>query len=261
MTARPPIPVLSVVVPVYDEAESLPQLVDEIERALADGPSWELILVDDGSRDESPAVMRRLQAERPDRLRVLLSPKNQGQSSSLVAGFRAARGEIVVTLDADLQNDPADIPRAIAALEEGEGADMVSGVRQNRRDSWSRRKASRIANRVRRRIVGDHVTDVGCSLKAYRRRVLEPLPAFDGLHRFLPALVQIQGARIREIPVNHRPRRHGESKYTIGGRLLRSLWDLVGVRWLQSRFVDPGLAREIEPNEIESPVDPSEDSK
>lgn len=240
-------PGLSIVVPVYNEEESLPPLVEEIAAALADGPSWELILVDDGSTDASPLVMEKLRAENPGRIRLLRSEGNRGQSAALGSGFAAARAERVATLDADLQNDPADIPRLLHALDHGPGGpwDAVSGVRRNRRDTWKRRVASKIANRVRNKVVKDTVSDVGCSLKVYRRRYLVNLPVFDGLHRFLPALLQMQGARITEMDVNHRPRVHGESKYTIGGRLQRGLYDLVGVRWLQSRWIDPTLVEEV----------------
>lgn len=242
-----PTPELSIVVPVYDEAESLPTLVDEVAAALAGGPSWELLLVDDGSRDDSPAVMARLRAAWPGRVRILRSPVNQGQSSALGAGFRAARAPIVATLDADLQNDPADIPRLLAALDTSPGApwDMVSGIRAERRDRWQRRVASRVANRVRNAVVGDSVSDVGCSLKVYRRRFLVGLPVFDGLHRFLPALLEVQGARITEIDVRHRPRLHGHSKYTISDRLWRGIYDLFGVRWLRHRFVDLSRVEEV----------------
>ncbi len=178
-------------------------------------------------------------------IRILRFPRNQGQSAAMHAGFRAARGEVVVTLDADLQNDPADIPRLLELLDEGDGCDMVSGIRQQRRDGFVRLAASRIANKVRNWVVGDTVSDVGCSLKAYRRSFLLKLPAFNGLHRFLPALFQIQGARIRELPVSHRPRVHGVSKYSINNRLWRGIHDLVGVRWLQKRWVDPSLAEEV----------------
>src|SRR5262245_56449084 len=160
-----PIPDVSIVVPVYNEERSLPDLVREIAAAMANvGPSWEAVFVDDGSTDGSRQVLRDL-ASRDDRLRVAGLPRNSGQSAALAAGFRLARGRSVVTLDADLQNDPADIPRLLAALE---GVAMVSGVRRNRRDDWLRRVSSRVANRVRRAALDDGVTDVGCSLKAYR---------------------------------------------------------------------------------------------
>lgn len=233
-------PHISIVVPVCNERDNLAPLLAEIEEALGD-ETFEVLFVDDGSNDGSDDVLGRLQ-QQSDAVRVLRFPRNQGQSAALSAGFRAARGNVVVTLDADLQNDPADIPRLLELLEE---CDMVSGIRAHRQDSFVRLLASRIANRVRNWVVGDTVSDVGCSLKAYRRSFLLTLPAFNGLHRFLPALLQIQGARIREVPVNHRPRVHGVSKYSINNRLWRGLHDLVGVRWLQKRWVDPSLAEEV----------------
>lgn len=236
-------PDLSIVVPVYNERDNLEPLLAEIDHALV-GRLYEVLFVDDGSRDGSADTLAELQAARAN-VRVLRFPRNQGQSAAMAAGFRAARGAVVVTLDADLQNDPADIPRLLELLEAGEGCDMVSGIRAHRRDGFLRLAASRIANRARNWVVGDRVSDVGCSLKAYRRSFLLKLPAFNGLHRFLPALLQIQGARIRELAVNHRPRVHGVSKYSINNRLWRGLHDLVGVRWLQKRWVDPSLAEEV----------------
>lgn len=234
-------PEISLVIPVFNEEENLPVLADEIARALA-GREYEVIFVDDGSRDGSLEVLKRLRGEDPRR-RVIRLARNSGQSAAFDAGFRAARAPVVVTLDADLQNDPADIPRLLEALED---CDMVSGVRAKRRDSWARRAASRIANRVRNAVVHDSVTDVGCSLKAYRAELVKRLKMFDGMHRFLPALARMQGARIREIPVAHRPRIHGASKYTIFRRLRRTVPDLVAVRWMQSRWIDESAAEEIE---------------
>ena len=238
-TVALPSPDLSVVIPFFNEQESLPLLVEEIEAAL-EGQVWEyeVLLVDDGSTDDSLAILLSALAERsaPGRFHVLRLRRNCGQSAALCVGFRAARGELLVTLDADLQNDPADIPTVVAALTDH---DLVSGVRTRRQDSASRRLASRIANKVRSWVIGDGIHDVGCSLKAYRRELLDDLPTFRGMHRFLPALVQMRGARVREIPVNHRPRRHGVSKYTIGNRLARTVADLIAVRWMQSRWFHP----------------------
>jgi glycosyltransferase involved in cell wall biosynthesis len=246
----PPPPEISVVVPVFNEADNLTTLVDELDGTLANrGGGYEILLVDDGSTDGSLEVIRALAAARP-RLRVLRMPGNRGQSAALLAGFRAVRAPVTVTLDADLQNDPADIPRLLEALD---GCDVVSGIRAVRRDSWVRRVASRISNRVRNWVVHDGVTDVGCSLKAYRSDLLRELPAFNSLHRFLPALVKMRGARIRELPVHHRPRIHGESKYTIGNRLWRGIVDLAGVRWLQSRWVEPRQAVEEAPEGAPEP--------
>ena len=237
-------PDLSIVVPVYNEAESVESLTDEIRQALAErSETWELIYIDDGSTDDGLDALRRLAAREP-RLRVVRMARNSGQSAALAAGFAAAEGEVVVTLDADLQNDPADIPSLLDALE---GADLVSGIRRKRRDTWARRVASRIANRVRSRLLDDGITDVGCSLKAYRAEFLRDLPAFNGMHRFLPALVRMAGARrVVELEVNHRARQHGESKYTIGGRLRRSLADLLAMLWLRSRWIDLRGVEELE---------------
>ncbi|HSM15270.1 MAG TPA: glycosyltransferase family 2 protein [Thermoanaerobaculia bacterium] len=240
-------PDLSLVVPLYNEEENLPVLLDEIRAALGTtGRSWELLLVDDGSTDGSLAVARALAADEP-RIRVLHHRRNAGQSAGLATGFRAARGAVVVTLDADLQNDPSDIPALLAKLDEG--FDVVSGVRVDRRDSWVRKVSSRIANAVRNWATDESITDVGCSLKAYRREFLEHLPMFTGMHRFLPTLVRWQGARVVEIPVRHRPRLHGVAKYGIGNRLFRALADLWAVRWMRTRWIDSRNGVELGPDD------------
>ncbi|HEX5759780.1 MAG TPA: glycosyltransferase family 2 protein [Thermoanaerobaculia bacterium] len=236
-------PAVSIVVPVYNEEESLPVLVAEIRAALADGPDYELLLVDDGSTDGSPAALARLAAAEP-RIRVLRLARNGGQSAALAAGFRHARAPVTVTLDADLQNDPADIPRLLAALAAG-GSDVVCGVRAERQDDWVRRVSSRIANGVRNRLTHERVTDVGCTLRACRTEYLRRVPVFAGMHRFLPTLLRMEGARIEEVPVRHRPRRYGRAKYGIGNRLWRGLADLLAVRWMQSRWIDRGNVEEI----------------
>ncbi len=235
MTDSAPAPVdLSVVIPAYNEIENLDPLLAELRAALAQiGRGYEIVLVDDGSRD---GTAERIVAEskRDPHLRPVLLAENVGQSGALAAGLARARGAVIVTLDADLQNDPADLPRVLAALEH---ADVVSGVRERRQDSWPRRASSRIANAVRRSVLGDPVSDIGCSFKAYRREALEGLPLFVGAHRFLPALCVFRGARLVEIPLSHRPRRHGASKYGVSNRLWRGLRDLFGVRWLKSRLI------------------------
>lgn len=225
---------LSVLIPVYDELENLPPLLDELRRALAvAGKSHEIVLIDDASGDGSTRWIAE-EARRDRSVRAILLERRVGQSGALAAGLARARGEVIVTLDADLQNDPADLPRLLQALE---NADVVSGVRRGRRDRWSRRVSSKVANAVRRAAIGDTITDIGCSLKAYRRKALADLPLFVGVHRFLPALCQFRGARLVEIEVNHRPRRHGVSKYGVSNRLWRGLADLWGVRWLKSRLI------------------------
>lgn len=242
-------PYLSLVIPLYNEAENLPILAAEIRRALEPaGRSWETLFVDDGSNDGSFEVLTALAAGDPT-MRILRHRRNAGQSAALAAGFAAARGAIVVTLDADLQNDPADVPALLARLGDSAAAsdcDAVSGVRRLRRDSWVRRFSSRVANAVRNWATDEHVSDVGCSLKAYRREVLVGLPMFHGMHRFLPTLVRWNGARLAEIPVNHRPRLHGTAKYGIGNRLFRALADLMAVRWMRSRWISRGNVQEVE---------------
>jgi len=227
-------PLLSAVVPAYNEVESLPSLLAELRTALdATQRSWELVLVDDGSTDGTAALLLSEAASDP-RLVIVRFEKNAGQSAALAAGLARARGDVVVTLDADLQNDPADIPTLLAALA---GADVVSGVRAKRNDSWVRRVSSRVANATRRAVIGDSVTDIGCSLKVYRREALVGLPMFVGVHRFLPALCAFRGARVVEVPVHHRPRTRGVSKYGMGNRLWRGIHDLVGVSWLKHRLL------------------------
>ena len=229
-----PTPDLSVVIPAYDEVENLDPLMAELRAALAGvGRSYEIVLVDDGSRDGTAEKMV-AEARRDPRVRAVRLAENAGQSAALAAGLSRARGAVIVTLDADLQNDPADLPRLLAALE---GADVVSGIRADRHDSWLRIASSRIANWTRRSVLGDPVTDIGCSFKAYRREALEGLPMFVGVHRFLPALCVFRGARLREVPLSHRARRHGRSKYGVGNRLWRGLRDLVGVAWLKARLL------------------------
>lgn len=227
-------PALSIVIPAYNERENLAPLLAELRAAIAaTGRSAEIVLVDDGSDDGSGDWLR-AEAARDSALRPVFLAGRAGQSAALAAGFLRARGLVIVTLDADLQNDPADLPRVLAALE---GADLVSGVRAHRQDTFARRLQSRIANGARRLILGDSVTDIGCSFKAYRREAIEGLPMFATMHRFLPALCQFRGARLVEVTLAHRPRRHGTSKYGLANRVWRGLADLVGVRWLKSRLL------------------------
>jgi dolichol-phosphate mannosyltransferase len=245
-----PRPEISLVIPVYNEEENLPVLAAEIRTALEPtGLAYEVIYVDDGSTDASPRVLADLAREDP-RTRIVRQRRNSGQSAAFDAGFRHARGQIVVTLDADLQNDPADIPRLLERLE---GYDVVNGVRAKRQDDWVRRISSKLANGVRNRVTRESVTDVGCTLRAMRIEYLRHIPLFNGMHRFLPTLLRMEGARVTEVPVNHRPRLHGQPKYGIHNRLWRGLVDLFGVRWLQTRRVDRGLSEEIDVWNTNSP--------
>jgi glycosyltransferase involved in cell wall biosynthesis len=222
-----------VVVPVKDEAGNVGPLAREIAAALA-GESHEILFVDDGSSDGTAERLLELKSEIAQ-LRVLRHSRNLGQSRSIRSGVLAARGEIIVTLDGDGQNDPADIPKLLAVLRAEPQAAMVSGVRVKRKDTASRRLASRLGNSFRSQLLGDGAIDTGCGLKAFRRAVFVDLPYFDHFHRFLIALVQREGWQVHFVPVNHRPRLTGASKYTNFGRLLVSVQDLLGVRWLQRR--------------------------
>jgi len=229
-------PQLSVVVPLFNEEENIPILQTEIERAL-EGLDYELILVDDASTDATTSRVRH-----GERVRLLRFAKNEGQSAAMLAGIQTARGDCIVLLDGDLQNDPADIPRLLAEIERG--ADLVCGYRARRADSLSKKITSRVANFVRSRFVGDGVRDTGCTLKAMRRECAAALVPFKGVHRFIPALVKNAGYTLAEIPVNHRPRQYGVSKYGLGNRALRATMDMFGVRWLQSRRLGYTLREE-----------------
>ena len=225
---------LSVVVPIYNEQDSLPDLVDQLLEALTPtGKNFELVLVNDGSTDKSAEVLTDLHRRTPQLVCVLLR-KNYGQTAAMAAGFDVAQGEIIVSLDGDLQNDPADIPALIEKL--NQGYDLVSGWRFHRQDAALQRKLpSKIANRLIGLVTGVRLHDYGCSLKAYRREVLSDMRLYGELHRFLPVLANIEGAKITEVKVNHRPRQFGTSKYGID-RTFRVLMDLLTV-WFMNRFL------------------------
>ena len=236
---------LSIVVPLFNEAENLPQLDEEIRATLNETSlAYEVVYVDDGSTDSSGEILRTL-AKNDAHLRIVKLSVNSGQTAAFAAGIRAARGEIIVTLDADLQNDPADIPRLLAEMTD---CDIVCGIRQDRHDSKIRLLSSRIANAVRNRLTNESITDVGCSLRAFRRELTQDLPLFTGMHRFLPTLLRLQGGRVREIPVRHRPRLHGDSKYGIHNRLWVGIADLIAVRWMRKRWIDSSLSSDVTPN-------------
>ncbi len=226
-------PDISVVVPVFNEQDNIPPLLAEIRAALDPLPqAWEVVFVDDGSSDASLDTLRGLAQDNPE-LVFLSFAENRGQSAAFCAGFDAARAPLIVTMDGDLQNDPADIPALLERL--GQGADMVIGFRAKRKDTFTKRISSKVANKVRRWFTKDGVRDTGCSLKLMRRDLLMTLPRFRNMHRFLPALMQAQGAKVAETPVNHRPRHQGVSKYGTWDRLKAGIWDLIGVRWLLGR--------------------------
>lgn len=220
-------PAVSVVVPVFNEEENMSILQPELRAALA-GLDYEIVFVDDASTDRSAEKI-----ETAPNVRVLRFEKNTGQSAALYAGVRTARGQTIVMIDSDLQNDPADIPRLLEEI--SRGADLVCGYRAKRKDTMTKRLTSRIANFVRSRFTKDYVRDTGCTLKAMRRECVDALVPFKGMHRFIPALVRGAGYRLVEIPVNHRPRRFGQTKYGFGNRALLATIDMFGVRWLLSR--------------------------
>ena len=228
---------LSVVVPLYNEEESLPHLVNQLISALRPaGETFELVLVDDGSSDRTAEVLAQVSSDVPEVVAVLLR-KNYGQTAAMAAGFDVAGGEVIVSLDGDLQNDPADIPMLLAKLREG--YDLVSGWRHQRQDAALQRKLpSRMANRLIGRVTGVRLHDYGCSLKAYRREVLADMRLYGELHRFLPALAFIEGARITEVKVNHRARQFGSSKYGID-RTFRVLMDLLTVSFMKRFLTRP----------------------
>lgn len=239
-----PTPDISVVVPVHDEEGAAGPLAREIAAAFL-GRSYEMIFVDDASRDGTLAELRALMAELPA-LRVLSHASNAGQSRAVRTGVLAARAPIVVTLDGDGQNPPADAPRLVDLLMKSPPqVALVGGVRAKRQDTGAKRWASRWANRIRKRLLADDADDTGCGLKAFRRDVFLRLPYFDHLHRYLPALVIREGYENRYLDVDHRHRETGRSKYTNWGRLIASLSDLLGVMWLKSRARRPGGVTEF----------------
>jgi len=233
---------LSLVVPVYNERESLPLVVEEISGALA-GRRYEIVAVDDGSTDGSLDVLKALKSRHPE-LHIVSFASNAGQTAAFAAGFEAARGRVIVTLDADLQNDPADIPAVVAELERS-GAVAVAGYRVNRRDSGWKRLQSSIANGVRNRLNRESIRDTGCSLKAFRADAVRALPLFNGMHRFLPTLVRLRGGTVAEVPVRHRPRRFGRTKYGMWNRAFRALADALAVRWMQRRALRYRVREEV----------------
>jgi glycosyltransferase involved in cell wall biosynthesis len=227
---------LSIVVPVYNEEKNLPLLWPEIREVLAPtGMSYEVIFVDDGSVDRSAEIVRAFREQDP-RVRLMRLKANAGETAATDAGLKSVRGRWVVVMDADLQNDPHDIPGMLAHLDQW---DAVTGWRVNRAagDSWVRRLSSRIANRVRNALSEETIQDSGCTFRAFRREALRDLVLYRGFHRFIPTLLKMRGFRVLEVPVNHRPRRFGESKYGIANRAFGAFRDLLVVRWMADRHL------------------------
>ncbi len=227
---------LSIVVPVKDEAPNVGVLAREITAALVNEPHYEIIFVDDGSTDGTSLALSQLKSEIPH-LRIIRHARNAGQSRALRTGVNAARSEFIATLDGDGQNDPADLPKLLAEIRDGSSdLGMIAGIRAKRRDNWTKRAASQIANRFRNWVLRDGATDTGCGLKAFRRAAFLNLPYFDHMHRYLITLMLREGYRVGYVQVSHRPRLHGHSKYGVWDRALVGITDLLGVRWLQHRF-------------------------
>jgi glycosyltransferase involved in cell wall biosynthesis len=242
--SRSDAPILSVVVPALDEQDNVAPLCRQVaQHIVAQGIAAELIIVDDGSTDATPARLRALRGEYPW-LRVLRRSRPQGQSAAMYAGIQAARGQWIATLDADLQNDPADLPKMLAICQSG-AADMVQGDRsRNRRDNFIRRRTSGIGRATRKMLLGDSVRDTGCSARVVRADIAKQYPLiFKGIHRFLPVYAKMLGARIVEMPVNHRPRTAGQTKYGLGilKRGLSGFFDCLSVRWMLKRYRDPAV--------------------
>jgi glycosyltransferase involved in cell wall biosynthesis len=226
---------ISVVVPVYNEEKNLPILILQLAEVLNRlRKAYEMVFVDDGSTDGSRKILKEMTLEYPQ-IRILGFKKNCGETAAGAAGIKESRGEIVITIDADLQNDPRDIPTMLEYLKEE--YDMVTGWRQKRDDSWVKQITSKIANKIRNGLSGESIQDSGCTFRAYKRECLQDLKLYKGMHRFMPTLVKMEGFRVIEIPIAHHPRRFGESKYNTWNRMWRAFVDLLAVKWMKSRSI------------------------
>lgn len=233
----PDSPYLSLVIPAYNEQDCVVELLRRVDEALKPmGKPFEVLIVDDGSKDDTPRLLDEGRSKYPW-LRVLRMVQNKGQSAAFEAGFAAAQGQIIATIDADLQNDPEELPRLLKLLEEQSTVDMISGWRKDRQDTSFRRWQSRNANRIRNWISQDNINDSASSLKVYRAHAVKGLKLFNGAHRFFPALVKMRGYTVIETPVKHSHRFAGTAKYGFGNRALRAFIDLLGIRWMKSRYL------------------------
>jgi glycosyltransferase involved in cell wall biosynthesis len=241
---------LSVVIPVYNEEGNVQPLVERLVSVLSGWPGGaEILFIDDGSTDRTLELLKRAQESHPQ-IRVGHFKRNLGQTAAIEAGFRLAQGEAVVTLDGDLQNDPAEIPRLAGMLKDW---DVVCGVRVRRRDGPWKRFSSRVANGFRNWVTGDNIVDTGCTLKAYRREAVRNLELYNGMHRFLPTLLKMRGCRVTQVPVDHHPRTAGKTKYGTWGRLTKGLGDVWAIRWMEKNRIEFESIMEVidrpEPNE------------
>lgn len=225
---------LTVVLPIYNEEENIPLLIPELEDVLSTiTEDYEILCINDGSADSSPELIMEAKAKNP-RVVLVNFARNAGQSAAFAAGFQLAKGKHVVTMDADLQNDPADIPKLLAKTDQ---YDVVIGWRAKRNDTWSKKIQSKIGNGVRNWLTQDDIIDTGCSLKVFPNEAVKKIPMFKGMHRFLPTLAKLEGCTVCQVPVNHRPRRFGESKYNLANRALSGLQDVLAVRWMKERHI------------------------
>ena len=232
---------ISIVIPVYNERENLTMLDEKISKSIKPlNKNYEVILVDDGSVDGSAELIRKLQDGNPH-LRLIRFGRNYGQTAAFAAGFSKARGDIIVTMDADLQNDPADIPLLLEKINE---YDVVCGWRYKRNDPWIKKLSSKIANSVRNALSEESIADTGCSLKAFRRTCFTNIKLYHGMHRFFPTLMKMEGFRVAQVKVGHYPRVHGYSKYNIRNRLLASFKDLLAIRWMKKRQINYDIIEE-----------------
>ena len=233
---------ISIVIPVYNEQDNIKPLIAELRDVLKGfNKSYEIIFVDDGSRDRSFEILKEAASQDPQ-IRLIRFKKNTGQTAAFDAGFRAAQGDIVVTMDADLQNDPQDIPHLLEKIGK---FDVVCGWRYKRKDPWIKIVSSKIANFVRNKLSQEVIADTGCSLKAFRSECLHNVKLFNGMHRFLPTLAKMEGFTVTQVKVNHRPRRFGTTKYNISNRMVRAFVDLLVVRWMKRRHLNYTIAEII----------------
>lgn len=233
---------LSILVPVYNEESNILALTQEVQQALKNvSVDYELVFVDDGSSDATWTQIAKARAVEP-RVRGIRHERNAGQSAALWTGIQSTSAPLIATLDGDLQNDPADLPKLLAELKD---CDFVCGVRAKRRDKWVRRASSRVARRARRAVLKVDFCDTGCAMRVFKRTAVQGIFPFNGLHRFLPVLVHGAGAKAKEVPINHRPRTAGGSKYGLNNRLWRGIADLFAIAWYQKRRVAPVPCREL----------------
>jgi glycosyltransferase involved in cell wall biosynthesis len=235
------VPEISIVIPVYNEEENIPILATALDDVMVKtGRSYEAIFVDDGSTDGSESALKKVRSENPN-LRTIRFKHNAGQTAAMDAGFRAARGKFVVSMDADLQSDPNDIPLMLEGLK---SYDLVCGWRHKRNDPWIKLISARVANFVRNKLSDEDIKDIGCSLKAYKKECLDKIKLYNGMHRFLPTLFKMEGFTVTEVKVSHFPRKHGVSKYNIRNRVFKSFYDLLAVRWMKKRRLNYEIVNE-----------------